>query len=121
MQPTYADELIYLREMVHNLTGCAEDTLSANTDDWELTERIGEILRDLRENVDSRLVTMRLLEDRNLTAPTGEAYTTTPAQRVYYSTGIPVYTDDDVCLWLNKPEKLAPRPGRGLHVVPEVS
>lgn len=120
MQPTYADELIYLRELVHDLTDCAEDTLLANTNDWELAEHIGDVLRALREQVDSRLVNMRLLEERTLTAPTGEVYTTTPGRRVYYSTGIPVYSREDGCSWLNKPEKLAPRPRVGLHVVGEV-
>lgn len=87
MSATAEDRLIYIRELVQNLTDCAMDSLAGAEVEESVCEEIGEILYALSEDVD------------------GEVSASGLSRREFYSHGMPVYERKEVGWWLNHPER----------------
>lgn len=87
MSVTNNDRLIYIRELVQNLTDCAMDTLAGYEVEETICEEIAEILHALSEDVD------------------GEVSASGLSRREFYSHGMPVYERKEGGWWLNHPER----------------
>lgn len=87
MSVTVEDRLIYIRELVKNLTGCAMDSLVDAEVEESVCEEIGEILYALSEDVH------------------GEVSASGLSRRQFYSHGMPVYERKEGGWWLNHPER----------------
>lgn len=87
MRATNNDRLIYIRELVQNLTDCAVDTLAGYEVEETICEEIAEILYALSEDVD------------------GEVSASGLSRRVFYSHGMPVYECKEGGWWLNHPQR----------------
>lgn len=87
MSATAEDRLIYIRELVQNLTDCAMDSLAGAEVEESVCEEIGEILYALSEDVDGELSASGL------------------SRRQFYSHGMPIYERKEDGWWLNHPER----------------
>lgn len=87
MSATVEDRLIYIRELVQNLTDCAMDSLAGAEVEESVCEEIGEILYALSEDVDGELSASGL------------------SRREFYSHGMAVYERKEGGWWLNHPER----------------
>lgn len=107
MNVTVEDRIIYIRELVHNLVDCAQDTLSANGVDDAALEPVDDILSSLAHAVDNELLSAGLL--RAQPNPRFNELPYVPVlqmcRREFYSNGTPVMSDDGRgAVWLNHPE-----------------
>lgn len=114
MSATVEDRIIYIRELVHNLIDCAQDTLSANGVEDAALEPVDDILSSLARAVDDEALSAGLLsaQPNPLFNELPYAPVLQLCRRKSYSNGTPVMGNDGRgAVWLNHPEH-GPAKGR---------
>lgn len=105
MSATVEDRLIYIRELVHILTDCAQDALINSGMDDAALEPVCDILDGLTSTVDSETHAAGMLTAETNPLFNGTAYAQSQqlCRREFYSNGAPVYVDDGRYERLNRP------------------